>query len=72
MSNYLGNSPPDQALQITTSYINGPAHEWWIVYKQKEEGQQNVSWDDLKTALIARFETLNKEKKARDKLAKWN
>ena len=71
MSNYLGNSPPDQALWIAISYLQGPAHEWWIVFRETDEGAQIRTWESLRTALIARFDTLNKEKIARDKLAKW-
>lgn len=58
-------------MNIAISYLHGSAHEWWIVYKETEEGRIIGTWPSLKDALISRFETLNKEKVARDKLAKW-
>ncbi len=71
MNNYLAGTSDDDALAITISYLHGPAHEWWIVYKETEDGRNVTTWSTLKEALIARFETLNKENIARDKLAKW-
>ena len=71
MTNYLGNSAPEQSLWIAIRYLQGPAQEWWIDSREKDEGAQIRTWDDLKNALIAHFDTLNKEKIARDKLAKW-
>ena len=56
---------------MAISYLEGPAHEWWIGYKNTEEGQQINTWPLLKEALIRRFESLNKVKIAREKLAKW-
>ncbi len=71
MNNYLANSSTEEALPIAISYLQGHAHEWWIMYKETEEGQRITNWTQLKEALTSRFETLNKEKIARDKLAKW-
>ena len=71
MSNYLSTVEEDKALPIAVSYLSEGAHEWWIVFKETEEGKKVHTWKDLKSALASRFETLNKEKVARDKLAKW-
>ena len=71
MSNYLQNVEESQALTIAVSYLAEGAHEWWIVFKETEEGRTIQGWNALKDALVGRFDTLNKEKVARDKLAKW-
>ncbi len=71
MNNYLASDPEHQKLSIAIRYLDGHAHEWWIVYKETEEGRNIASWPQLKDALFNRFETLNKAKVARDKLAKW-
>ena len=71
MSNYLQNVDESQALTIAVSYLAEGAHEWWIVFKETEEGRNIQGWSSLKNALVGRFDTLNKEKVARDKLAKW-
>ena len=56
---------------MAINYLEGPAHEWWIGYKETEEGQQINTWPLINEALIRRFESLNRVKIARDKLAKW-
>lgn len=71
VSNYVGNGNSAQALTVAVSYLSGSAHEWWLVYKETEEGKQVGNWNQLQQALIRRFETLNKSKIARDKLARW-
>ena len=70
MTNYVNEEADDDALAIAVSYLDGAAHEWWIVYSQTIEGRSIDTWEGLKTALIRRFDTLNKGKIARDKLAK--
>ena len=71
MDNYLEGTSGPKALSIAVSYLEGSAHEWWIVFKTTEEGRDITSWDQFQEALINRFQTLNKSKIARDKLAKW-
>lgn len=71
MDNYLGDSNDESSLQLAVSYLSGPAHEWWIIYKLSDDGKEVKSWSTMKKALISRFDTLNKEKVARDKLARW-
>lgn len=71
MGNYLQNLDDEEALQIAVSYLQESAHEWWISFCQTEEGELVEGWEDLKTALVDRFDTINKEKSARDKLARW-
>ncbi len=66
MNNYLAGTSDEDALAIAISYLHGPAHEWWIVYNETEDGRNVITWSTLQEALIARFETLNKEKIARD------
>ena len=71
MSNYLGGQNDIHSMNIALSYLTGNAHEWWIVFSKTPEGVGIQSWEELKQALIYRFDTLNKEKIARDKLARW-
>ena len=71
VSNYVGNDQNPQALTVAISYLQGAAHEWWLGYSKTEEGNQVTTWPQLQQALIGRFETLNKIKIARDKLARW-
>lgn len=71
MNNYLVGSPDNETLQISVSYLEGAAHEWWIAYQNSPEGHLVTNWVQLIPALRNRFETLNKTKIARDKLAKW-
>ena len=71
VTNYVGNTDPRNALNVAVSYLEGPAHEWWIIFRNSEEGKSIRTWNDLQLALIRRFDTLNKVKIARDKLAKW-
>ena len=70
MTNYVDDTDPRDALKIAASYLEGPAHEWWIVFRETDEGKATQSWNQLQPALIRRFDTLNKVKIARDKLAK--
>ena len=71
VTNYIGSDQNPQAFSIDISYLEGPAHEWWIGCKEAEEAQQINIWRLLDEALIYRFEFLNSLKSARDKLAKW-
>ena len=71
MDNYTRSSPPDQAFLIAVSFLDGNAHEWWIVHSQTDEGRSVNTWQGLREALVKRFQPLNKTKIARDKLAKW-
>lgn len=71
MSNYLANVDDAEALNIAVSYLHEGAHEWWIMYQRTDEGREVNTWTRLKNAMVSRFDVLNKEKIARDKLAKW-
>ena len=71
MDNYLGDHNDADSMNIALSYLTGNAHEWWIVFSKTGHGSVVNSWHGLKEALFHRFETLNKEKIARDKLARW-
>lgn len=71
MDNYLQGTEGTTAMSIALSYLSNGAHEWWMVHQKTEDGRVIHTWADLKIALVKRFETLNKEKIARDKLAKW-
>ena len=71
MSNYLQKIADPEAMSIAVSYLQDNAHEWWIKFKDTEEGRVISTWAQLKHGLISRFDTLNKEKVARDKLARW-
>ncbi len=42
MNNYLAGTSDEEALAIGISYLHGPAHEWWIVYKETED-ESNVT-----------------------------
>ena len=69
MTNYVREEADEDALAIALSYLDGAAHEWWIVFSQSIEGRSISTWEGMKAALIRRFDTLNKRKIARDKLA---
>ena len=71
MDNYLSEVSEEEALPLAVSYLSGSAHEWWIVHHQTETGQLITTWAEMKESITSRFDTLNKEKVARDKLAKW-
>ena len=71
VTNYIGNAPEPQAITVAVSYLDGPAHEWWLGFKDTEEGRAIQTWRQLQEALIRRFENLNKIKIARDKLERW-
>ena len=37
MDNYLGTTPGPEELNVSVSYLDGNAHEWWIAYSQSIE-----------------------------------
>ena len=71
MSNYLTQIDEKEGLSIAVSYLQGSGHEWWIAFANTDNGSKVTTWKDLKEALISRFDTIKKEKIARDKLARW-
>lgn len=71
MDNYIAGCHGIMGMNITLSFLVEHAHEWWIVYSHTEDGRMVQFWEGLRNALTMRFETLNKEKIARDKLARW-
>ena len=71
LTNYVDDTNSRDAHKIAVSYFEGLAHEWWIVFRETYEGKAIQTWNQLQLALIRRFDTLNKVKIARDKLAKW-
>jgi len=71
LDNYLRGSSEEMAFSIAVSYLSSVAHEWWMVFQASGEGTTVTTWTALKAALIFRFDTLNRKKIARDKLAKW-
>ena len=71
LSNYIGIEQNPHSMNVAVSYLQGTAHEWWLGYKETEDGSQVNTWTRLQQALIERFETRNKRKIARDKLAGW-
>ena len=71
MPNYLHGIAEPQAMSIAVSYLQGAAHEWWIKYQITDDGRKIDTWPQLQRALVSRFDILNKEKVARDKLAIW-
>ena len=71
MPNYLQNFDNHQALKIAISYLTDASHEWWIIFKDNEPRKSIRIWPDPKYTLFAIFDVLNKDKKARDKPAKW-
>lgn len=70
-NSYLDDSNDSDSLTLAVSYLAADAHEWWIVFKEFGDGQLVQTWKDVGIALNSRFQTLNKEKIARDKLARW-
>ena len=71
LSNYIGSEQDPHPLSVAVSYLQAAPHEWWISYKETAEGRQITIWSQFQKALLNRFETLNKVKVARDKLARW-
>ena len=71
MDNYDRDIDPSTAFNIAINYLSGNSNEWWIVYKNSEEGKVIDGWPSLREALTRRLDTLNREKTSRDKLAKW-
>ena len=71
MKNYVSHGPDEQKLAIAVSFLEGNAHEWWIVHSTMEAGKHVHTWQQLRQALLKRFQPLNKVKNARDRLAKW-
>ena len=71
MSNYLRHVEENEALPIAVSYLHDGAHEWWIAFVETDDGKNIKTWNNLKDALVSRFDRINKEKIAREKLAKW-
>ena len=69
MENFLGNSSGTSALHVTSRYLDGHAHEWWVVHKQTVKGSAITTCSQLKNNLVQRLQTLNKEKIAQEKLA---
>ena len=62
MSNYVSSETENNAMMIAISYLEGPAHEWWICHSQTPERQIVQTLSSLKDALSFRFESLNKAK----------
>ena len=71
MDNYFDPASGPDALNVPVSHSDGNANEWRIAYSQTREGKNLAVWKQLKEALIDLFQSLNKEKAAREKLAKW-
>ena len=68
--NYTRSSSPEQAFLIAVSFVEGNAHEWWIVHSLTEDGRNITTSLGLKEAIVKRFQQFNRTKMARDKLAK--
>lgn len=71
VTNCIGSDQNPQAFSVAIIYIECTAHEWRIGFKGTEDGQRISTWPSLKEAFVRRFESLNRVKIARDKLAKW-
>ena len=71
MDSFLGDAPGPDSLNVACSYLDGHAHEWWIVYRLTEEGSAINTGLQIKGTLTQMLQTLDKEKISCDKLAKW-
>ena len=71
MSNYLQKITDSEAMSIAVSYLQETVNQRWIKFRATDGGLEITTWPQLKDALVSRFDTLNREKFARDKLAKW-
>lgn len=69
--NYLDDASDSDSLPLAGSYLTGAAHEWCIDFKKSGDGQLLQTRKDVKNALVSRFDTLSKEKIARDELTRW-
>ena len=65
---YTQGEAEDRAFAVAVSYLEGDAHTWFQTYKT---ANQVDTWEDLKEALLKRFNPLDKTLAARDKLARW-
>ena len=62
MDNYLSRVPQDKAMSIAVSYLGGPSHELWILFKRTEGGALVNCWYLLKEASKQMFENMNRAK----------
>ncbi len=70
-NNYFGNDQNPLAIAAAVIYQHEAAHEFWLRYKEIEEGIQITTRPPLQKALMKRFQTLNNNILARDKLERW-
>lgn len=68
MDLYTQGEDADRAFAVAVSYLEGDAHTWFQTYKTTNEVR---TWEELKEALLKRFNPLDKTLAARDKLARW-
>ena len=57
LNNYIGTEQNPYSMNITVSYLQGSADEWWLGYKETEDGRQVNTWTQLQQDLFDRFET---------------
>ena len=69
MRSYLQGCGANEALPIAVSYLGGAAHEWWLA--RLRDGTNVANPEQLFQHLHLRFNVINKEKLARDKLHRW-
>ena len=71
MSKYLCNVKEPQAMTIAVNYLQGTAHDWWIKYKDTEDGEDTSTSIQLKQPSFKCSIQSIKKNNARDHLAKW-
>ena len=62
LNNYIGSEENLHSMNVAVSYLQGSAREWWLEYKETEDGKQVNTWTQLQQALIDGFETRNRSK----------
>lgn len=68
MELYLAQIPEELKLKVAVSYLSGSAFEYFNVANSVD---QIVDWPSLKDRLKSQYQSVNKRKIARDKLARW-
>ena len=70
MDQYVASLDGTSALALAVTYISGDAHEWWLAHC-KTVHPTPTQWEELRNAILIRYNPLNKVKIARDKLSRW-
>lgn len=68
MDNFLASTSKRESRSQSVSDLSGAAHEWWISYKDTEDGKKVARWEALWSALLHRFPDAEQRKAC----TRWN